>query len=629
MLDSLRRGAQTLVAKILLGLLVASFAIWGIAGQSTGLGGNTVAEVGDTPISATDFQRDYTQEMRNLTRQLGQPLTYEQAASFGLPQRVLGRLLSEAALSDQAASLGIAISDERLAAEIAADPSLQNNGTFNLGYFEQLLRSNGLTQQQYVADRRTLEIRRQVADGLFGGVKPPVALIEAVSAYRNETRDVEYVSITRQSVDPIEPPDEATLTSFFDARKADFRAPEYRALTLLALNAAAIADPAAVSADEVQAEYDRNAGRYGSPESRTIEQILYPSLEEAQTAHAALATGSTFDSLLAERGVSPADASLGTLTRDRVLDPAIAEAAFALPAGGISEPVAARFGGAIVRVSAVNAASLRPLAEVEAEIRQDIALNAAQRVVLDTHDEIEDALAGGATLTEVAGRFNLTPTSVAAIDAEGRDEAGQPVAGLPEAPEFLGQAFETDVGVENPPVQIGRDGYVWYEVARVTPARDRTLDEVRDRVVAAWTEDEAARRMSAKAEEVMKALTEETDFAAVATRFELTPQVTPKFARGTQETPIGRDAQQSAFAGPEGYVAQAAGPQGERIVLKVREVTPVPFFAEAQDSVEAATGLATEFENSLLQQYVTHLQASLGVSVNETVLRTVIGTGGS
>ena len=118
MLTLLRSAAGTWVAKILLGLLIASFAVWGITGASFNFATGNLASVGSVTISSTDFQRQYVSEISRLSQQFGRRLTSQQARQFGIDQQVLGQLINQAALDDRANEFSVGISDDRLAEEI-------------------------------------------------------------------------------------------------------------------------------------------------------------------------------------------------------------------------------------------------------------------------------------------------------------------------------------------------------------------------------------------------------------------------------------------------------------------------------------------------------------------------------
>ena len=130
------------------------------------------------------------------------------------------------------------------------------------------------------------------------------------------------------------------------------------------------------------------------------------------------------------------------------------------------------------------------------EIKKELALNKARGDVIDTQNKIEDARAGGATLAEAAQKVGLTPRTIEAVDRSGRGTAGAPVPNLPKNVDVLSQAFATQVGIETDPVQIPGGGYLWYEVTKVTPSRERNLDEVKPQVETRWKDDQIARKLN-------------------------------------------------------------------------------------------------------------------------------------
>lgn len=630
MLDALRSAAKTWVAKVLLALLIGSFAIWGINDAIVGLGADTaVAEVGDTEIEASRFQQAYTRQLQALTRQFGTAIDAETAYSLGLPQQVLAQLIRDAALADVADSLGVGISDEALARAIAEDPTLRPEGaeTFNRAYFNQLLRDNNLTEEAYVADRRVEEARRQVTEALVGGATTPTALLEALNRYRSDIRAVDYVVLERSAVEPVPAPTEEQLATWFEANKAGFQAPEYRKIEVISVTPDALADPSAVDDETVRAQYERSKAAYGTPERRRIEQILFPSIDEAQAAAAAITAGSTFEAVAAEQGLSPSDIDLGLVERSDIIDPAVAEAAFTLQEGDVSPPIAARFGGALVRVAEIQPESVRAFEEVANEIRREIALRNADALVLDAYDEIEDARAGGATLREIAERFKL-PLRTVEVDETGQTPTGETVTDLPARERILAEAFESEVGVENDPVQVDRRGYAWFDVTGVTPVRDRELSEVRDEVVSAWTETEAQELLAARADEIAEAVRGGKPLSEVAADAGLAVRSVENLTRNASPPEIGPAAVEAAYGGPEGHVATTEAPTGGRMVLVVTDSLLTPYFPEAADTITAAERFGEEIEDSLLTLYVTDLQAALGTTMNLRVLENAIGLTG-
>ena len=222
---------------------------------------------------------------------------------------------------------------------------------------------------------------------------------------------------------------------------------------------------------------------------------MFQSKEAAQAALDSIKAGATFDSMVTAQGKTPADTLLGTFAKDKVADPAVAEAAFSLQANEVSPIVEGAFGPVLLRVTEIKPEVVRSLAEVTPEIRKDLALAEANRILLDVHDKYEDSRAAGKSLREAAAKLGLDVVTVDAIDRAAQRPDGTVVADLPQSKELLDAAFETEAGIENPAVNIGGNGFVFYEVEGTTPARDRTLDEVKAKAVADWKAAETEKRL--------------------------------------------------------------------------------------------------------------------------------------
>lgn len=621
MLDSLRKAAGTWVAKLLLGLLVLSFAIWGISGQFLGGVGNSVLTVGDTAVSINEYRLAYDRRLAIMSQQVGTRLTREQASAFGIDQQVLAGLVGGAALDEQAGEMQLGLSRDRLAELTAADPAFQGpDGSFSRQQFDFVLRQVGMRPEDYLKSREQEAIRQQIVEAVSVGARPPDAYLRAFALYRGEDRTVEFITIPRSVVEPVGEPTQEQLTSFFEAAKQDYAAPEYRRIAFVKLEPADIADESAISDEAVKAYYEGNIARYTQPEKRRIEQLVFASEDAARAALESIRGGSSFEEVVAAQGKSMQDVSLGTFEKARVADPAIAEAAFSLEPGTVSEVVRGSFGHLLVRVPEITPAVVRPLADVEKEIRRDLALDEASRVLLDVHDAYEDARAGGETMQEAAARLKLQVRTVEAVDRQGRAPDGSEVS-LPESQALLREAYETDVGVENPPIQIGATGFVFYEIEGITPARERTLDEARDRVVADWKRQEASSRLAARAEELRKQLADGRPFAEIAEELGLELQTKRGLKRDADDVDLGRAGASAAFGVSQGGTGLVAAPNdGAQILFRVTEV-----FAPASAGPESVPDqtqqtLASGMAEDLLDQLVAKLQAQYGVTINRSAI---------
>lgn len=623
MLDSLRNAANTWVAKLLLILLVLSFAVWGISGTIMGGLGTNVVTAGDTKVSILEYRLAYDRQLAQLSQQFGTQITREQAQAFGVDQQVLAQLIAGAVLDEQAREMRLGLSKDRLAALTADDPAFQGaDGSFDRQQFEFVLSQIGMRPQDYLQNREQAAIRQQIVEAVSDGMDAPDTFLRAVALYQGEDRTVEFLVLPRSLVEPVPAPSEEQIASFFEENKADYAAPEYRRISYVKLEPEDIADPSVIADEQVREYYEENIGRFTEAERRTIEQLVFANEEAANAALQRIREGATFEEIVAAEGKSMEDVTLGTLTKERVADPAIAEAAFALDEGQVSEVVPGSFGPILVRVTEIVPETVTPFEAVSQEIRQNLALDEANRILLDVYEGYEDARAGGASMAEAAQGQRLEMVTVEAVDRTGRTPEGTILTDLPMSEDLLRKAFESDVGVENSPLNIGSVGYLFYEVDEVTPARERTLDEVRDQVVADWVDQEASRRLGERAAEIEKQVADGTPLADIAAELELEVQTRRGLGRGDDDADLGQAGVQAAFGVAQGETAVVPSPDGEaQIVLRVTEVAQ-PMDAGPDALPEGTRNrYAQAYANDLLEQLVARLQTEYPVTIDRGAIQ--------
>ncbi len=625
-LQNLRKGASGLIAKVFLLVLMVSFVLWGISGVFQGYGTNTVASVGQTDIPADAFRQQYLDQIQRIGRQAGRGITAEQARAFGLDRQVLNQMISEATLDDAARSLGLAMSDEELINGLRENPSLRPQGAtaFDPAYFQQLLRANGLTEQRFLAAERKRVLRQQLVESLGGGMPLPTTLKSAVHRFEGEQRAVSYLDVTSAAVTAGPAPTDEQLKAYYDTHKVAFRAPEYRKLTYLALTPATLAPWVQVTDADVRAAYERNAGRFGTPEQREVQQVVFPTEADAAAALEKLKAGTPFADIAAARGLTTKDTDLGVVAKSAIIDPKVADAAFALPADSTSEPIQGRFGYALVHVGKIVPAAQAPFEEVQAGLRRDLSLERARRELMDKHDAIEDERGAGGTLAEAAQKLGLPTEVIDDVDRSGRDLSGAEITSIPARTDVLNGAFASRPGTDNDAVQLPQNGgYVWYDVNEITPSRERPFEEVREQVAARWTADEVTKAVDAKAKALLAELQAGKALAEVASANGLDVKTASALKRGRAEGDFSSDAVAKVFALPEGGFGIAGGSvAAEQLVFQVTKIE-VPGDAQADARVDAQ--LQQQVQNDVLQQYLSAVQKQIGLKVNERALLQATG----
>jgi peptidyl-prolyl cis-trans isomerase D len=630
MLRGIRTASKNWLGKavmgVVMGLLIVSFAIWGIGDIFRGFGTSKLAKIGRTEIGIEQFRQIYNERLQQISRQVGRPISPDQARALGLDQQLVGQVVAETALDEHARELRLGLSDAEVARRITEDPIFRGfAGQFDRARFEQMIRSAGYNEARYAAEQRRVSLRRQLADSISGDVTAPKSMAEVVNRYEGEERSIEYVTLDRARAGDIPAPTPEVLARYFDERKILFRAPEYRKVAIIALSIADALPWIAVSDAEAKAKYEEQRSRYITPERRQLQQIVFPNADEARAAADRLAGGLSFAALAAERGLKDADIDLGLVSKQGMVDRAVADAAFALKQGEVSQPVQGRFGTAILQVTKIEPEQARPYEEVAPEIKRELATERAREEIQARYNKIEDERAGGAQLTEVAQKLGLNAHTIEAIDRSGRDPNGAAVS-LPPGADILSNIFASDVGVENDPLQLPAGGYVWYEVVSVTPARERTLDEVKDRVEARWRDDQIAERLRNKAKELADKLGGGAAMATIAAAEGLKVETASGLKRGNPSEAISANLLEEVFKSAKGEPATAEGQNAtERVVFRVTDIKVPSLDPGSAAAKRIDDELKRALADDLMGQYLVRLQNDIGVSINQAALRQVIG----
>ncbi|AND90053.1 peptidyl-prolyl cis-trans isomerase D [Bradyrhizobium diazoefficiens] len=629
MLRGMRKASSNWLGKtimaVVMGVLIISFGIWGIADIFRGFGQSTVAKIGRTEISLNEFRQIYTDRLQQISRQFGRPLTPDQARAFGLDRQVLQQTIAEAALDEEARRLGLGQSDDQIRQVIMNDPNFKGvGGSFDANRFQAVIRNFGYTEQRYVSEQRKVSLRRQLTGTIGAGLEPPKAMIDVLTRFQNEQRAIEFARLDAAQAGTIDAPSPEALAAYFEDHKVQFRAPEYRKIAFVVISPEEIGKWSEVSDEDAKKLFDQRKDRLGTPEKRQIHQIVFPNAAEAQTARERLAGGMSFEDLGKERGLSASDVDLGLVTKSS-LDPAVGDAAFALPAGEISQPIQGRLGTAIVKVDKIEPGVEANYASLVGDIKREIATERARVKVADLRDKMEDERGGGASVIDAAQKLGLTAVTIDAVDRSGRAPNGQPVANIPPGLDVVSQAFNTDVGVDNDAISF-KGGYVWYDVLAITPSRDRNLDEVRDQVEARWRQDQIATKLKAKATEMVQKLEAGGKLADEAAAVGAKVETATGFKRDDSPAGVPATVVAAAFRTAKDGVGQTPVSGGsEVIVFRVTDIV--------DPTVDAASDAVKKLKESLdraqteeqVASYVNKLETDIGTTINQAAFAQVTG----
>jgi peptidyl-prolyl cis-trans isomerase D len=626
-LDTLRKGAGGVIGVIFVLLLIGSFIIWFPAGWFHGYGTNDVITVGDIKIGPQEYIRAQQDVLRAMSTQAGRSLSMQEARALGLDNRVLERLVGGAAIDQHARALYLGISDAALLQEIMQDPNFKDvSGNFSPAAFQQALHSIGMTEQGYLVSSRERNLRRQILSTIGKIANSPSLLVDALNRFNGETRTLRYVLVPPSVAGTIPEPSEDDLKRYYENHQSKFTQPEYRKIGLLAVTPETVKDKIEITDDDLRAAYEAGKDQLGKPERRHVQQIPFPDVAAAKAAYDKIQSGTDFVALAKDQGLSEADMDLGTVSRAEMADPAIAEAAFALDENKVSEPVTGKLGGVVLlRVTSIEPGKSPTFEEAKPDLEKKLLKERASSAIFDLHDKVEDELAAGTTLSEVADKLRLNYQLIDEIDREGHKPDGSTVD-LPAQKDLLNAVFATDTGVENDPIDAKDDGVVWYEVLGVVPQEVKPFDQVKDEVAKDWRAEEVRTKFAKYAQDLVNDLNGGKTLEDVAKDLSVEVLTSDPLKRDGITVNILPATVAQAFTLPEkGYGSAPSVGEG-RIVFQVDKVTAPPPLNEAETQrLEHQLGML--MSEDAIAEYFSALETRYGVTINQQALAKLIGGG--
>lgn len=626
MLEFLRSSVGGWVAKIFIGLLVLSFAVWGVSDTFTGFSRQPLAKVGDREISAEYFESAYRTQMRLISRQFGQPLNNKTARALGVDSQVLSQLVSASALDNHAVDLGLGLTDEHVAQGIAQTPSFQDvSGNFDRIRFRQVLRDVNMSEQFYLQDQKLSRIRSQLTSSITAPTMVPSPLIRMQYVFENEKVNLRSFKVTNASLPKLKTPEQKALEKFYETRKDQFKSPEYRKSNFILLTPATLADRVKLTDKEIKEAFESRKGNYGTPEKREILQISFPSEKAATKALKGVKDKKEFIKLAESRGLKEKDYTLGSLVKNEMVDAKIAEAAFQLAPNTVSKPVKGNLSTVVLFVSKIIPKVEKSFEEIKPELTKSLKEERAQTLVEELHEQIEEQRASGLTLKELAEKLKLTYKFDLVTDSLTNDKNGKPVTDIGTLSGLNNAIFGSDVGIENDPLEIEGPGFIWFEVADITPAAERPLKDVQKQVEEKWLENEKLTRLFKISKEIVDKLNNNEPMKKIAAQYKAKINEEKELKRGAQPKGIpGTVVTQAFFLGKGKYSSARTDDGDGRVIFQVTDVIQ-PGIASKDEEKKIRTSLMQQLQTDTLESYVTGLRNKYKVHVDQKQINRIIG----
>ncbi len=505
MLRSMREGAKSPVMKVFLLFLAAGFALWGIGDMSGGLfsSGNKAVEAGSHSVSATEAATEFERTRISV----GAGLSTGEALQAGLLNEVMGTLARRTLYRAEASRLGVTSTREMQKTAIGREPAFRDDlGQFSDIRFRTALAQAGYTEQQYLDRLSHSLLQDQIEGSVTASGAFPKAITDRLSAFRLEQRTATLKQIDVKDQN-IAAPSAADLDAYFTQEQENYDAPALRSFEVIYLSPDLIEGRIEPEESELRDAFDLRRDDFITPERRRLRQMVFDTEQDAAAALAELNAGKSFDVVADEKlQWTQSDTDLGFVTRRDLADE-LADTVFSAPANTPAGPVSSTFGYHVVLVEEIQPGSEASFDEVKDQIAGTLVAEQAIDTVYDYANQLEDTLGTGASLSEAAAQVDMVVGRIENIDRNGRDIDGQTLVDsygdLATDSLFLQQAWELDIDMISTVIETVGNSFFVVRPTAEADSRSRSLDEVRDRVIADWTQQRALEAAKAEAEQVM------------------------------------------------------------------------------------------------------------------------------
>jgi peptidyl-prolyl cis-trans isomerase D len=571
MLAVIRSFAKSWVAAILIGLLIVSFAVFGINDIFKNNFRDAVVQAGSRTTTSADFKRDFDNYRKTLEQQVGQQISYELAAENGLDKRMMEDIATRSSFAEAISKAGLRPSDKLMAVELQKikgffDPV---SGRFDKELYQQKLSENGLTPPKFEGLIRDEIAEGQMVAGWVNGLRAPRAYGALGALFELESRDVGFFSLPINAVERPALPTDAQLTKFMNENAERLIRPEFRVLTVVRFSPALVSDNVAIDQKALQERYNFRKDTLSKAESRSLVQIPVKDATTAKTVSDRLAKGE--DATTVARSVGADPILYADKPQSAVADPAVAKAAFSMSVGQ-SVAVKSELGFQVVKVTGISPGHTVTLEEIRPQLEAELRKDATAEKVYGMTQVYDDAHTGGSSLPEAAKKAGVPAMTIGPVTAQGASLQNQPVPGL--TPEILKAAFDLPTGGESELQEAGPGEYFAVRVERIIPKAMPPLAEIKPQLTMVWMQREFVNRLQAKAATLVKRVEKGESLEAVASSVGSRVTRTTGLDRrnAAQNTQLSREGLGKAFSAGKGDVFSATDVRAGLIIAKVEAI---------------------------------------------------------
>ena len=625
MLQNIRSNIQGTLAKIIIGLIVVSFALFGIESILLGGGNSGVAEVNGEAITPYEVQQTVNLQRRQLLSMLGDNADPALLDEDRLTAQAIETLIQRELLVQAAGELGLTTSEQTIGVIVGSMEQFQVGGQFDQDLFRSVLATAGFTPALFKESLREDLVTNQLRVGLAASDFATPAELAVQARIAGEKRDLRYLAIPVDRFDDSGTVEESAIAAWYEDNPDTFMTPENVDVSYLELTLADFEEP--VSEEALREEFELTRDTFEVPTEARVAHILLIQ-EEGESdeayaarvaeAEAAVADGEDFAAVAGrlsdDIGSASAGGELGYTAGDTF--PAAMERAITeLAVGEVSAPVETDAGLHIIKVLDRREGKAVTFDEVRGQLAQRLREGAARDELLRVVEELRDLAFNAEDLTAPASELGLSVETASGV-ARGAGD------GLFADPRVQSALFSEEVLVEkhnSPVLELSPERFVVVHADTHHLPERQPLEAVRDQIAARIAAERARAAARAEGERLLAALAagETLDGLANAGDYEWQVELGATRAANALPGPVGRRAFTLPAPDGDAPVRELVGaPAGDIYLVELTRVTPGSLETlPAQRQALLRRSIAGEYGSILIGAFENALRAGAEIEV--------------
>ncbi len=628
MLKQIRGTMKSIFAFFIIALLILAFAAWGVP-EIRQFTQNHAVRVGGEGISALEVQKEFDRFMTNRRLANEGDFDREAAIAAGVPDQIVQSLAAQSALRQEAGRLGLVMTREKVREFLQTNDQFKNpsTGKFDNDALMGILREYNYSAREFEDRLQSDLLRNQLMSAVSAGGAAPKAIVDALVLRETENRTISYLTITQDMAGPGADATPEVLKTYYEKNSAQFMAPEFRRFTAVALKSSDYVDRSKVDDAALRKTYDGKKSAYETPEKRTLYQITYQDEAKAKAAAEAVKGGKPFESLAVANGQTLADVTFTDITKRDLVDPKVADAAFAAAeAGAVVGPIKGVFGWTLAQIAAVTPAALKPFEEVRAEIEEELLSADTKKRLFEAIEAVESERDTGAGLADAAKKTGAVAVEYGPVDSYSFGTGGEIVADIPG--EILKEAFKLEEGEESDAIEFAdKSGYFLVAVNEVAPPAVMPYEKVAAEVETKWRVGDRAARIAAAVKSLRDEVSKGKSLKDAAAKFNRAPFVETVSRRNPGQN-LTEPLIEQIFSAAKGEAISGPSPTGDaELVISIDAVAYDVAKVSPDDVAVFSQYIGNQINQELVESYTAAVRQDIGVRINKPQIDALFSDG--